>query len=65
MEKHGWLKSRQKPNVGANSRKEYRLTNEGEKVLALIREQVKELHREVVEGKPDRHGRRIVMSRRP
>lgn len=48
MERHGWLKGRKAPGGGARARKDYRLTPEGQKVLALIREQVEEMYREVV-----------------
>ena len=49
MENHGWLRCNQPPDAGAKTRKEYRLTKEGARILALIRAQVGELHREVVE----------------
>ncbi|MGH9628522.1 MAG: PadR family transcriptional regulator [Bryobacteraceae bacterium] len=49
METNGWLKSRQPGNSSAHARKEYRLTRNGAKILALIRSQVAELYREVVE----------------
>jgi len=49
MESHGWLKSDGAERKSANARIEYRLTKEGARVLRLIREQVKELHHEVVE----------------
>ena len=48
MESHGWLKCNQPANAAANARKEYRLTQKGAKILALIRTQVEELHREVI-----------------
>jgi DNA-binding PadR family transcriptional regulator len=48
MERHGWLKSRQAPGGGARARRDYRLTSIGRRVLAMVREQVEELHREVV-----------------
>ena len=48
MESHGWLKCNQPANAAANARKEYRLTQKGAKILALIRTQVVELHREVI-----------------
>ncbi len=49
MERHGWLKCNQPTNAAANARKEYRLTQEGTRILTLIRTQVEELRREVVE----------------
>ncbi len=48
MERLGWLKGKAEPGGGRRARKDYRLTATGRKVLALIREQVQELHREVV-----------------
>lgn len=48
MARHGWLAVNSKGR-GARSRKDYRLTPKGKKVLAMIREQIKELHHEVVE----------------
>jgi PadR family transcriptional regulator PadR len=47
MESHGWLKSERDPRGGKNSRQSYLLTEEGQKVLELIREQLRELYREV------------------
>jgi len=48
MERLRWLKSRNDPAGGRRARKDYRLTNEGRKVLKTIREQLQELYREVV-----------------
>lgn len=48
MERLGWLRSRNDPAGGRRARKDYRLTNEGRKVLKTITEQLKELYREVV-----------------
>jgi PadR family transcriptional regulator len=48
MERHGWLKSRRALDGGARARKDYRLTPVGRRVLKLVREQIEELHREVV-----------------
>ena len=50
MEERGWLKLKVDPNGGARARKEYSLTKQGKGVLTLLREQVEELHREVVLG---------------
>lgn len=47
MQRLGWMKCKSDPG-GRRARKNYRLTKEGQKVLALIREQIKELHEEVV-----------------
>ena len=54
MERLGWLKGRSDPRGGARARKNYRLTASGRKVLAGIREQIVELHREVVAGSDSR-----------
>ena len=49
MERHGWLKSERDSQGRKNSRQPYVLTAEGQKVLALIRIQLKELYGEVIE----------------
>jgi len=54
MEQRGWLKCRTDPRGGLRARKEYSLTGNGREVLALLREQTKELHREVVLGKEEK-----------
>ncbi len=47
MERLGWLKG--KPGGdGLRARRDYRLTRQGRELLALVREQIQELHREVV-----------------
>ncbi len=48
MARLGWLKCKADPGGGRRARKDYRLTPDGRKVLALIRAQIKELHEEVV-----------------
>ena len=48
LERLGWLRSRSDPRGGKRARKDYRLTAQGRKILALIRDQITELHREVV-----------------
>jgi len=48
MTRLGWLKCKSAPGGGQRARKDYRLTSEGRKVLALIRAQVSELYQEVV-----------------
>lgn len=50
MEERGWLKLKVAPDAGPRARKEYSLTKRGKGVLTLLREQVEELHREVVLG---------------
>jgi PadR family transcriptional regulator len=51
MERLGWLKGRADARGGRRARRDYRLTAAGAKVLEHIREQIKELHEEVVRGK--------------
>jgi PadR family transcriptional regulator PadR len=48
MARLGWLKCRQDAKRGRRSRKDYRLTARGRTVLAGVREQIRELHEEVV-----------------
>lgn len=55
MEDHGWLRSRVGPGGGPRAPKKYTLTRTGRSVLALLREQIEELYREVVVGEED-HG---------
>jgi DNA-binding PadR family transcriptional regulator len=50
MEQHGWLRSKTDPRGGARARREYSLTAERRRVLAFLRRQVEEMHREVVLG---------------
>jgi len=47
MERIGWLKSKTDPEGGKRARKDYRLTPTGQKVLGLVREQARELYREL------------------
>jgi DNA-binding PadR family transcriptional regulator len=46
MARYGWLSCRRNSG-GARARKDYRLTAGGRKVLALVREQIEDLHGEV------------------
>ena len=48
MERLGWLKGEAKPGGGRRARRDYRLTGAGEKVLHLLRQQIQELHKEIV-----------------
>jgi DNA-binding PadR family transcriptional regulator len=57
MQRLGWLNSKGDPSAGRRARKDYRLTRQGAKVLDLIREQVEELHREIVRASRHRQGR--------
>lgn len=50
MHRLGWLTCKIEPGGGRRARKDYRLTPEGGKVLRVIQQQLKELHREVVVG---------------
>ena len=55
MEGLGWLKSTCDADGGKRARRDYRLTKEGRKILEVVREQIKELHEEVVlEAEPKR-----------
>ncbi|MGH7953366.1 MAG: PadR family transcriptional regulator [Limisphaerales bacterium] len=44
----GWLKMRTDPCGSKRARRDYVLTAEGRAVLAVVREQVRELHRELM-----------------
>jgi PadR family transcriptional regulator, regulatory protein PadR len=55
MERLGWLRGRSDPSGGRRARKDYRLTPDGRKVLKHIREQIVELHREVVTGEDSKY----------
>ena len=48
MERLGWLRCTSDPEGGRRARKDYRLTKEGQKILELIKAQIRELHREVL-----------------
>jgi DNA-binding PadR family transcriptional regulator len=48
MGQRGWLRGRRDPRGGPRARKEYLLTAQGRRMLALHRRAVEELHREVV-----------------
>lgn len=53
MEERGWLRCSVDPHGGLRAKKEYSLTKKGRDVLTLVREQIVELHREVVGGEGD------------
>ncbi len=53
MADRGWLKLKADPDAGPRARKEYSLTKKGRDVLAVLREQVEELYREVVLGEEE------------
>jgi len=48
LARRGWLECKSDSGKGIRARKDYRLTPKGRKVLRLIREQIKELYREVI-----------------
>jgi DNA-binding PadR family transcriptional regulator len=48
MERNGWLRS--EPGRHGNARRNFRITPEGRRVLAQVREHIEELHGEVVRG---------------
>jgi PadR family transcriptional regulator, regulatory protein PadR len=50
MERHGWLKCINGVRRQIHARKEYRISGDGRKVLAMLRSRVEELHHEVVTG---------------
>jgi len=58
LERLGWLKGKTDPKAGQRARKDYRLTSLGRKILAMLREQIKEMHEEVVLGRHEGHGSR-------
>jgi PadR family transcriptional regulator, regulatory protein PadR len=49
MQRNGWLRSRKAPRAGPRARTDYRLTPEGQAVLAQVRERLKELYEEVAQ----------------
>ncbi len=55
LEKRGWLSCQRDPKGGRRAQKNHRLTAKGRRVLNLIREQVRELHEEVVLEAGHRH----------
>ncbi len=48
MERYGWLRCEHEPERGPRARKNYFLTDEGRKVLEIVKDQVEEMYREVV-----------------
>jgi len=57
MEGHGWLKCVPVHKSHTKSRREYRLTSEGARILSLICELVQELYQEVVKEGAGRYHR--------
>ena len=49
MARHGWLKRQRGTDRRPRARKNYILTESGRSVLHLVRKQIDELHREVVQ----------------
>lgn len=58
MEQHGWLRCEQDPESGPKGRKNYYLTEEGRKILEVIKTQVEEMYREVVTSARRHNNRR-------
>ena len=56
MERNGWLQSR--PTDRPNARKNYRITRAGRRLLDQLRDDLNELHREVVLGIEPAHASR-------
>jgi PadR family transcriptional regulator, regulatory protein PadR len=48
MEEYGWLRRESDPSRGSKSRQSYYITTQGRQVLAMLSEQIKELHHEVI-----------------
>ena len=57
MEARGWLSCQVDPAGGLRARRAYSLTDKGREVLAFLRTQIEELHREVVLGEDDEEER--------
>ena len=53
MRARGWLRLSVDPGGGLRARREYTITPGGRSILAMLRRQVEELHREVVLGEED------------
>jgi DNA-binding PadR family transcriptional regulator len=57
MEKNGWL-ARSGDTPHARARRTYRITNEGRRLLAILRREVSELYEEIVLGHEPEHPER-------
>ena len=55
MEANGWLRSSSTDAI--NARRDYRITAEGRRILAVLRAEIVELYNEVVRGKEPVHPR--------
>jgi len=55
MERRGWLAGAVDPGGGLRARREYTLTDAGREILALLKDQVAEMYREVVLGEEEHH----------
>ena len=53
LEEHSWLKCKTDPGGGLRARKEYSLTKNGREVVTHLREQIRELHRELLRGEDE------------
>ncbi len=64
MARRGWLKVRVQARAQPHARRNYRLTAQGQKVLELLRAQVRELYAEVIEeaetARPHRRRHRLA-----
>lgn len=58
MERNGWLRSETAAGKGKTRRQYYHLTKRGAAVLAVLRENLIELHHEVVEEFADKKGKK-------
>ena len=50
MERLGWLRGKAVSLGGRRTRRDYRLTAQGDKVLELVRGRIREMYEELVEG---------------
>jgi DNA-binding PadR family transcriptional regulator len=64
MERHGWLRCEAERGGGPRARQYYHLTARGAAVLAEVRENVVELHHEVIEEASQRGSRAGTRRRR-
>ena len=53
LEERGWIRCERDPKRGLKDRKEYSLTRIGRDALAILKNQIEELYREVVLGQDE------------
>jgi len=58
LESRGWLKCKTDPRGGLRAKKEYSLTKKGREILGVLKNQIEELHREVVLGEEEKENER-------